>query len=575
MDEPEYEIVKFDPHEKLHAHLLVEPHWRFVLMKVREVAYELGLDADRLARLVRHAIEVEDELPGIVLSTLREVSRHQTPAAALEILERERIGHIHGRAVVLAHLASPRTPLYTRGELAELLKASIEHLKRNQADLILRGHPRTRFSRCPWLHVRLSWLYPVRSPEKATWAENAAGESEYAYGWGEDEKVDVSSDGRIFIRHYEHSYEDAPFHYGLSLVDAGHLEELRPRMFDLKVGILDRLANALRKDDGARVELSCLDLICNAFTYDEVEFLFKQDRELLNFGPRTKEEIGDPHGGGMPRSVTGGLSNLLELIGHCEIEIQQGTYHDTTTELVACARGAGMDPLANLLAPSGYWAALGKEWRPQLDEILNRHWERNSQRSHFWPGFLARVDGILEKQLRRTVSPEFKVKREHLSRFEPYLRSLGEYVLTTLDVGGAISDDLLPRSPAAARSKKGMASFPTPPRATWGDVAIRFRDEHTVSVDVRGVKGVLNYSQMGMANRRSTNPTKQWNLLRDFAAGHGLLAWGMRGAGREKQKRRERLARDLQSFFRIAGDPFRLLEDKKGWQTRFRLEPQA
>jgi hypothetical protein len=119
-----------------------------------------------------------------------------------------------------------------------------------------------------------------------------------------------------------------------------------------------------------------------------------------------------------------------------------------------------------------------------------------------------------------------------------------------------------------------MASFPTPPGATWGDVEIRFRDEYTVSVDVRGVKAVVNYTQMGMADHRSTNPTKQWELLRVFASGHGILAWGMPGAGREKQKRHERLARDLQSFFRIAGDPFRLLEDKKGWQTRFRLEPQ-
>ena len=77
--------------------------------------------------------------------------------------------------------------------------------------------------------------------EKATWAENA-GEYEYAYGWGEDSDAEVLRDGRIFIRRYEHSYGEAPLHYGLTLVDAGRLEDLRSKIFDLKIAILGRLA---------------------------------------------------------------------------------------------------------------------------------------------------------------------------------------------------------------------------------------------------------------------------------------------------------------------------------------------
>lgn len=119
-----------------------------------------------------------------------------------------------------------------------------------------------------------------------------------------------------------------------------------------------------------------------------------------------------------------------------------------------------------------------------------------------------------------------------------------------------------------------MAHFPTPPDAAWEDVSIQFRDGHAVSVKARDVKGVFNYTEMGMVDRKSGNPTVQWQLLRAFANGHGLLDWASREANRKNQKRREKLARNLRAFFRIAGDPFTLMDGGKGWRTRFAIGPE-
>jgi len=119
-----------------------------------------------------------------------------------------------------------------------------------------------------------------------------------------------------------------------------------------------------------------------------------------------------------------------------------------------------------------------------------------------------------------------------------------------------------------------IAHFPAPPDAAWEDVSIQFRDGHTASVKVRDVKGVFNYTEMGMVDRKSGNPTVQWQLLRAFANGHGLLDWASREANRKNQKRREKLARNLRAFFRIAGDPFTLMEGGKGWRTRFAIGPE-
>lgn len=115
--------------------------------------------------------------------------------------------------------------------------------------------------------------------------------------------------------------------------------------------------------------------------------------------------------------------------------------------------------------------------------------------------------------------------------------------------------------------------FPTPPDATWGDVSIRFKDGHTVSIKVKSAGGVFNYTQMGMANKKNGDPTVQWELLRTFSDEHGVLDWSSNKADRKNQKRREILATNLRDFFRIKGDPFRLTDDGKGWEALFLISP--
>ena len=122
----------------------------------------------------------------------------------------------------------------------------------------------------------------------------------------------------------------------------------------------------------------------------------------------------------------------------------------------------------------------------------------------------------------------------------------------------------------AEKPQSDVAFFPTPAGSAWPEVKIHLVDGHTASIGVRGTRGVFTYAQMGMANRKSGNPSVQWELLRTFAANDGILTWRTSGADRRNQKRRELLARCLQRFFRIEGDP--ILPCGNGWKTRFRIE---
>jgi hypothetical protein len=115
--------------------------------------------------------------------------------------------------------------------------------------------------------------------------------------------------------------------------------------------------------------------------------------------------------------------------------------------------------------------------------------------------------------------------------------------------------------------------FATPTGCGWSDLAVRFVDGETVTVNVGGLAGTFNFTQMGMVDSRSGRPTKQWELLRGFAQARGRMTWQSPGAHRKNQKRREMLARDLKAFFRLPGEPIMPIRQPAGWATAFRIDP--
>jgi len=173
------------------------------------------------------------------------------------------------------------------------------------------------------------------------------------------------------------------------------------------------------------------------------------------------------------------------------------------------------------------------------------------------------------------------------ARHEGFLRGRKAYFLALNEIAGlddkgrlvkAVDDPLggfrkavIPESQADS----SMEFFPTPADAQWKDVVIQFKDGHTVSVRIKGERGVFNYTQMGMANKKNGSQTLQWELLRAFAEKNGQMDWGSTGADRKNQKRRETLASNLQSFFRIEGDPIYWDNEAASWKTRFTLLPEG
>nr|CRH06173.1 conserved protein of unknown function [Candidatus Magnetococcus massalia] len=131
----------------------------------------------------------------------------------------------------------------------------------------------------------------------------------------------------------------------------------------------------------------------------------------------------------------------------------------------------------------------------------------------------------------------------------------------------AFHADLFPEEEEVASSPL----FPTPRDATWGDLRIRFLDGHRATLFCQGVSKTVNFSTMGMENRRSREPSVQWDLLEKLAAGHGRFSWKSSGANKQIPQQIRRLNKDLQRYFGIEERAVLWRDDESAYCTRFEI----
>lgn len=115
-------------------------------------------------------------------------------------------------------------------------------------------------------------------------------------------------------------------------------------------------------------------------------------------------------------------------------------------------------------------------------------------------------------------------------------------------------------------------SFHPPADATWSQVHIRFLDGDNIRVSVLGQTMNFHYGRLGMANSRNATPTKQWLLLRKFAADGGVITWRDSGAAANVKKQTQELNQKLLAGIAIGGQPIEYDKAIKGYRTAFQIE---
>lgn len=126
------------------------------------------------------------------------------------------------------------------------------------------------------------------------------------------------------------------------------------------------------------------------------------------------------------------------------------------------------------------------------------------------------------------------------------------------------------KTPAEKSNTDNMITFPTPSGALWGEISIKFTNAHNIIIECNGVAQKRDYLECGMVNTKNKSPSKQWELLYEFALRYGELNIPLHQKSKY-EKRKQLLCKDINRLFSgMEGEP--ITSHKRGdhtYKTRF------
>ncbi|HTQ37818.1 MAG TPA: hypothetical protein VMJ32_02250 [Pirellulales bacterium] len=390
--------------------------------------------------------------------------------AAFQLLHKADLPELAGRVKMLVYLLDDKTPFYSLDELAAELGQFREFLQQHRDFLVQTGLPPMTFKGSRWLYEELGRVYDTRctgspwpidefadeaialkmdpcewirwkkrtgttlgqaggdvrgltveehkdlpSPEIDSRKQDASGE------FSDQQRklflADLFTEGKDPVKC---SYAKADFLNGMRAEDAIRLEACRATVHALKLETLDQLVQATRDRRADEIWQNFVPVLKKSIPHDELEFLLSMDRFYLGADVRVKRVVTEN-----PEMIPGGLSNLINVVGHVEKEICIGTLNktkhlwDTSLPKDAVAQHPGEYPAA-----AHYFKAYRRPTHRQLDAILDEARRLGEQEASFWQDFAERVRKALGPECRIPVTAY--VKLEDALTIAPRLQEIAD-----------------------------------------------------------------------------------------------------------------------------------------------------
>ena len=351
-------------------------------------------------------------------------------ADAVRLIREGDLLDLDRRVRTTAWLASPDTPLFTRDELGLALTTLAAELHLDRDHLVKTGLPSRLYPGSPWLYHKFGRLYPTRQAASfVPYAERVSNPRSGVppYTWMQIPHRDMSAGGEV----RQSEYEQAAFLPGLSPADGLRVEADRARLLDLKIRLLRRVAQALAVGSVGSLWVDVLKVLSDTLTANAVEF-------YVGLDGRHPPTLDDPTTAADPRSP-GGLTDLLELVGHVEQELTVGTLavaravltDRTRTVLHDLTRGGTN---RDAVPPERLYLALyGRPVRTGLDAAIDVVATRRDQAEAFWAAYRERINTALKQSFR--VEVRVSLPAGYADRIAPHLPSFVSYAEERIAAG--------------------------------------------------------------------------------------------------------------------------------------------
>jgi hypothetical protein len=414
--------------------------------EAQELSKTHGLDEKRVVKVLHKLAEINWYDPDYVIySELEKAFNYLSPQDALELFEKEDLTRLATRVMLIEHLNDRTIPFYALDKLADLTKEFISHLHKNKEHLLRTGFPETTFEKSPWLNKHLNKLYYFKLPifESFTlndykykpWAtllfddikysstisrtpENREMNSKYEeseelvfnYKWakkasyfdfaGRDtNQSDVITNldlyERLRLHHLDISesitceYGEADVISGFSDEDVVKLTDLREKVFNLKISVLEKLYDSAKSKSKYKLIDDCTKIIKAYLTVEDFNFLIKTDHFYTNmiYG----ERISYSNNSSSLIYNNAGLSDLLMVIGHFHKEIELSTMDEISKAL---------NDLPERRLPTSYYEVIGERWQEDLDALLYYFAVLEERELEFWNEYKFRINKMFNRRTR-------------------------------------------------------------------------------------------------------------------------------------------------------------------------------
>jgi len=475
MDDEEFPDKEIDDYIDPEASELA---WQTIVQaKAKQMAQEYGVDKQRVEAIIYRLTEVGWTGFKFPLRNALEVAfDYFKPAKALELFETEPVDMLAVRFYFVRYVRLKETLMYSLHELSDLTEEFLSHLESNRQHLLETGWPQTTFEKCRWLDWHVNMLYFVKLPlieGFQHWAldhgiehtrkpgryetkieRDEKGNYRWKYRWAKEQAMqdypwppelppDSEFRPRIRTGYFVTSrdartldqqpvtlckYKEAGLIEGLEPQDSARIEEMRCRIYDIKVNILRRLLRAVRSRNATDLWGDCLGILTDKATglmADEAEFLMGVERFLTEFQPFPRSTYS--HSRQREVHHVAGLSDLLEVIGHFEKEITIGTM-DKTSEV--------LKDLPSTASFRSYFEVIGKPWQMVVDRAADLSLELASEEKVFWETYQGRVNEALEKEFYEEVVFRKKRRRKFKHKFDSTADTLLDYMESHMEATG-------------------------------------------------------------------------------------------------------------------------------------------
>lgn len=516
--------------------------------------------------------------------SLEEALNYLPSEYALDLFEKEDLTFLSKKEDFIKEINKGYLPFYTLDELVHVLEDFIFQLEQGSKFIIKTGYPTQTFIKHTFLD-EFSRCYYIRCPERIEFYNPLFSDSypECWIGFNKSEFWDLISEvpylisptKDVLLKYIwgEGSYEEAPLIEGLSSEEAKIIEEAEGRflLFEYKLQILKTILQSLRNKDASDLWKSCLDIFLDYFKkvfahFLDIEVLYMSIKEkelevfvnIRNIGGYTYRRVESPY-------ISGGLSQIDNVIGYFENEIKIGTFSKTK---------AILNKLPENVSLISYYQSVNQPWRKTLDLAFNKFLELREEEGEFAKEFYKRRS----RDLQREFKVNLPIELEHVNqvkRFYSFIKSSKKQNLAFHIAVTPIFKTL------GGLGIQPVKFFPTSPEANWYDVSICFIAKDDVEVRVGSTPlGVKNFIQMGFKDNRihnnlKTKPILAWHVLRAFGQLQHEISWKDKDVDEKIRKSLKSCVKELRKklkfLFGIEDDPFYSYKTKKAYKPKFNI----